>query len=92
MRSACTGRGARASAARWGDNGRIDVIEGTLAKGRHVGGGIAGDAAVIDAVRSYAVLHLHETALPPAVAGRPARGARAQEPAGPAEKHQRQAR
>jgi 5-aminolevulinate synthase len=48
---------------------RIDVIEGTLAKGFGViGGYVAGDAAVIDAIRSYAGAFIFSTALPPAVA------------------------
>jgi len=48
---------------------RIDVIEGTLAKGfGAMGGYVAGDAAVIDAIRSYAASFIFTTALPPAVA------------------------
>src|SRR5947209_1193358 len=48
---------------------RIDVIEGTLAKGfGTLGGYIAATSAVIDAVRSYAAAFIFTTALPPAVA------------------------
>ncbi len=48
---------------------RIDVIEGTLAKGfGTLGGYIAGDRVVIDAIRSYAPSFIFTTALPPAIA------------------------
>ena len=55
-------------AERDGQMERIDIVEGTLAKGFGVMGGyIAANSAIIDAVRSYAPEFIFTTALPPAL-------------------------
>ncbi|RMD91722.1 MAG: 5-aminolevulinate synthase [Alphaproteobacteria bacterium] len=61
-------RGAGVAEAR-GLMGRIDLINGTLAKAYGVMGGyVAGKADLIDAIRSYAPGFIFTTSLPPAVA------------------------
>ena len=55
-------------AEREGQMERIDIVEGTLAKGFGVMGGyIAANEAIVDAVRSYAPEFIFTTALPPAL-------------------------
>ncbi|WP_298425364.1 5-aminolevulinate synthase [Rhodoblastus sp.] len=64
-------------AEREGQMHRLDVIEGTLAKGFGViGGYIAASAAICDAVRSFAPAFIFSTALPPAVCAAAAQSVR----------------
>ena len=72
---------------------RIDVIEGTLAKGfGTLGGYIAADRSIIDAVRSYAPSFIFTTALPPPVAAAASEAVRIlKRGAKLREQHQRQA-
>jgi len=56
-------------AEREGIMGRIDVMQGTLAKGFGVAGGyIAADAVICDAIRSAAPSFIFTTAMPPPIA------------------------
>ena len=81
-------------AAREGVMDGLDVIEGTLAKGfGAMGGYIAGGAALIDAVRSYAPQFIFTTTIPPSVAASAAAAVRhLKQSEGERERHQSMAR
>jgi 5-aminolevulinate synthase len=54
---------------REGVMGRVDIVEGTLAKGfGALGGYVAANATIIDAIRSFAPSFIFTTTLPPMVA------------------------
>ncbi|RLU94591.1 5-aminolevulinate synthase [Streptomyces griseocarneus] len=63
------GPGGAGMAARLGVRDGYDIIQGTLAKAFGVAGGyVAGPAAAIDAIRSFASAFIFTTSLPPTVA------------------------